>query len=64
METNQVHFLTAVVIFSLIYDPAIQIDQETYSSAIVDLINKIDPSAITIDIPSPFSDNDETEDNI
>lgn len=47
-------------IFSLIYDPSNEIDQDTYSSAIVEIIKKIDPSAICIDIPSPFSENDET----
>jgi len=50
-------------IFSLVYDPASRIDQETYSSAIADIIKKIDPSAITIDIPSPLPENDEEKDN-
>jgi hypothetical protein len=50
-------------IFSLVYDPSNRIDQETYSSAIADIIKEIDPSAITIDIPSPLPENDEEKDN-
>ena len=51
-------------IFSLIYDPSNQIDQEMYNSAIVDVIKKYYPDAFSIDIPSPISDKDETNDEI
>ena len=44
-------------IFSLVYDPSNQIDKEMYTSAIVDVIKKVDPDAIDIDLPSPFSEN-------
>jgi hypothetical protein len=47
-------------IFSLIYDPSNQIDQEMYNSAIVDVIKKYYPDVFSIDIPSPISDTDET----
>ena len=50
-------------IFSLVYDPSNRIDQETYSSAIADIIKEIDPSAVTIDILSPLPENDEEKDN-
>jgi hypothetical protein len=48
-------------IFSLVYDPSNQIDQEMYTSAIVDVIKKVDPDAIGIDLPSPFSETNENE---
>jgi hypothetical protein len=51
-------------IFSLIYDPSNQIDQEMYISAIVDVIKKFYPYAFSIDVPSPISDTDETNDEI
>jgi len=44
-------------IFSLVYDPSNQIDKEMYTSAIVDVIKKVDQDAIDIDLPSPFSEN-------
>jgi hypothetical protein len=48
-------------IFSLVYDPSNQIDQEMYTSAIVDVIKKVDPGAIGIDLPSPFAETKKNE---
>jgi hypothetical protein len=49
------------LIFSLVYDPSNQIDQEMYTSAIVDVIKKVDPGAIGIDLPSPFAETKKNE---
>jgi hypothetical protein len=51
-------------IFNLVYDPAKEIDPEMFRSAIVDIMKKIDPSAINIEVPNPFADIHEKEDNI
>jgi hypothetical protein len=48
-------------IFTLVYDPANKIDQEKYTSAILEVIKKVDPSAIGLDIPYPFTDEKENE---
>jgi hypothetical protein len=49
-------------IFSLVYDPSNQINQEIYTSAIVDVIKKVDPDATYIDLPSPFSETKKMND--
>jgi|BarGraIncu00222A_1022003.scaffolds.fasta_scaffold52586_1 hypothetical protein len=51
-------------IFNLVYDPANKIDPEMFRSAIVDIMKKIDPSAINIEVPNPFADFHEKEDNV
>jgi hypothetical protein len=50
-------------IFTLVYDPSGKIDEDNYKSAIVDVIKKVDPAAISINIPSPFEEDNEEEDN-
>jgi hypothetical protein len=51
-------------IFTLVYDPLEEIDDEYYKSAITDVIKKADPDAIGFDVPSPFNDDNDEEDNL
>jgi hypothetical protein len=48
-------------IFSLVFDPSNQIDKEMYTSAIRDVIKKVDPEAIDFYLPSPLSETDENK---
>ena len=51
-------------IFTLVYDPLEEIDDEYYKFAITDVLKKVDPKVIGFDVPSPFSDNNDEKDNL